>query len=211
MQAPAPEERSLFREQLRKFVDFTDEQWALFAAKLYLRELKKKDCFVSAGKVCTEIGFMLSGSTRFFFVRDGIEISSYFCFELDLITSYASFLKKTPSPVSIEALEDCRLICFSCAGLTELMQDPRLVYPLEHMGRLIAEYLICCYEERVMSFLAQSPEERYRYMLQSSPALLQRIPQHHIANYLGITPVSLSRIRRRMVTGKRELPAPVKA
>jgi CRP-like cAMP-binding protein len=202
MQTPSAGQLLVFREQLLKFVTFTDEQWALFSEHLYLKQLRKKELFVPAGKVCSEIGFMLSGSTRIFFVKDGIEISSYFCFELDLITSYASFLKRQPSLVSIEAMEDSALICFSCEGLHRMMEDPRLVFPLEHMGRLIAEYLICCYEERVMSFLSQSPEERYRYILQSAPGLLQRIPQHHIANYLGVTPVSLSRIRKRIVTGK---------
>jgi hypothetical protein len=69
---------------------------------------------------------------------------------------------------------------------------------MERFGRMIAEYLICCYEERVLSFLSQSPEERYLHLLESQPAFLQKVPQHYLANYLGIPPVSLSRIRKRI-------------
>jgi CRP-like cAMP-binding protein len=75
---------------------------------------------------------------------------------------------------------------------------------MERFGRMVAEYLICCYEDRLVSFITQTPEERYRQLLQMQPDLLQRIPQHYVANYLGITPVSLSRIRKRMAATTRK-------
>jgi CRP-like cAMP-binding protein len=195
---PAAAALEAFRKQLLAFVEFTDEEWALFAEPLYLRRLKKKEPFVSAGKVCTEIGFVTEGSLRFFFVKDGVEISSYFCFNQELVTSYGSFLRKMPSTSSIEAIEDTTLVILSCDALKQLMANERLILKLERMGRLIAEYLICCYEERVSTFLTQSPEERYEHLIAHTPDLLQRIPQHQIAAYLGVTPVSLSRIRGRI-------------
>ena len=203
MQTPSPEQLALFRTALIQFVEFTNTEWALFSEHLSYRVIPKKGLFVRSGDVCTEVGFILRGSTRFFFPKDGVELSSYFCFKSDLITSYGSFLKKAPSAISIEALEDTEIIYFSCAALQEMLQDERLVHKLEHMGRLIAEYLVCCYEERMTSFLTQSAEERYQHLLQSAPDLLQRIPQHHIAAYLGVTPVSLSRIRKRIMSPNR--------
>jgi CRP-like cAMP-binding protein len=200
MQTPSTEQLNLFRTELLRFVEFSDAEWELFAQHLGYRLMRKKALFVRAGEVCTEIGFILNGSVRFFFTKDGTEISSYFCFKTDLITSYGSFLKKEPSAISIETLEDTEIIYFSCAALQEMLQDERLVFKLEHMGRLIAEYLICCYEERMLSFLTQTPEERYSHLLKGAAGLLQRIPQHHIAAYLGVTPVSLSRIRRRIMS-----------
>ena len=195
----------IFRKHLEPLVSFSDDEWSIFSSYLQLKSIKKRRQFVSQGKVCNEVGFILSGSFRFFFVKDGIEISNYFSFQNELISSYRSFLKRQPSVTSIEAMEDSLLICFSHASLSALLNDDRIVLKMERFGRKIAEYLICCYEERVASFITQTPEERYRLLLENGQGLLQRIPQHYLANYLGITPVSLSRIRKRIfASGKQQ-------
>jgi CRP-like cAMP-binding protein len=154
--------------------------------------------------VCNEVGFILNGSFRFYFLKDGIEISSYFCFQNEFISSYRSFLKREKSLINIEAMEDSFVLCFSHASLQELLNDERVELKMERFGRKIAEYLICCYEERVVSFVTQTPEERYRLLLENGNDLLQKIPQHYVANYLGITAVSLSRIRKRIFASSRQ-------
>jgi CRP-like cAMP-binding protein len=199
-----PEAILRFRQHLENFVTFTDPEWALFSEKLYRRDIRKRGVLVDHGRVCNEIGYILSGSFRFFFLKDGVEISNYFCFQDELISSYQSFLKQAPSFPAIQALEDASLICFSYAGLQELLHHPVIAPKMERFGRMVAEYLICCYEDRLVSFITQTPEERYRQLLQMQPDLLQRIPQHYVANYLGITPVSLSRIRKRMAATTRK-------
>ena len=80
-----------------------------------------------------------------------------------------------------------------------MLNNPLLAYKMERFGRLVAEHYICCYEDRISSFILQSPEERYLKMLETAPGIMQRVPQHYVANFLGITPVSLSRIRKRTV------------
>lgn len=195
-----PEAVALFRQQMDTFVTFTDAEWALFAQQLYQRDLRKRETLVASGQVCSEICFILSGSFRFFFTKDGTEISNYFCFQGELVSSYQSFLKRAPSFPAIQALEAATLLCFSHAGLQELLQNPLVAPKMERFGRMVAEYLVCCYEERMVSFITLNPEERYRQLLEKQPDLLQRIPQHYVANYLGITPVSLSRIRKRLAT-----------
>jgi CRP-like cAMP-binding protein len=198
MNAITDQHIATFRQGLVPFVIFTDEEWAIFSEHLYLRKLKKRDLFISSGQVCHEIAFIVSGSFRFYFVKDGAEISNYFCFEQELISSYVSFLRQEPSPINIEALEEAELVCFSHAAQQQLLQNPTINFKMERFGRKVAEYLIGCYEDRIFSFVTQTPEERYRQLLQKQPAFLQRIPQHYLANFLGITPVSLSRIRKRM-------------
>ena len=183
---------------------FDDNEWDIFREHLYLKSIKKRKQFVTQGKVCNEVGFILQGSFRFFFVKDGIEISNYFCFQNEFISSYRSFLKREPSLINIEAMDDSNLICFSQASLDELLNDDRVVLKMERFGRKIAEYLICCYEERVVSFVTQTPEERYRFLLENGQELMQKIPQHYIANYLGVTPVSLSRIRKRVFASSKQ-------
>ena len=197
-QSPSPIQLRQFRVQLKKFVEFSDGQWDLVTSRLYLKKIKKKELFVSGDKVCNEVGFILQGSLRFFFVKDGIELSNYFCFQHELISSYRSFLKRTPSIISIDAMEDSTLICFTYDSLQQLLKDERTSFAMEHFGRMIAEYLICCYEERVFTFLTQTPEERYMRLLDEQPHFLNLIPQHYLANYLGVTAVSLSRIRKRI-------------
>jgi len=187
-----------YRNAVAQFITFTDEQWELFAAHLYTRRIRKRELFIAAGKVCTEVGLVFTGSFRTFIERGDIEISNYFSFEGDLISSYKSFLRQEPSSVNIEAMEDSVIICFTYDTIQTLVQDERIALKMERFGRLVAEYLICCYEDRMLTFVTKTPEERYLELLSQQPSILQKIPQYYLANFLGITPVSLSRIRKRI-------------
>ena len=80
-----------------------------------------------------------------------------------------------------------------------MLGNPLLAYKMERFGRLVSEHYLICYEDRVSSFITKSPEERYLDLLNTGMEILQRMPQHYIAHFLGITPVSLSRIRRRIM------------
>ena len=189
----------IFREHLRKYVDFNEAEWILFTQHLNFVKLKKKHYFVESGKVCNKVGFILRGTVRYFHVKDGEDITGYFSFENEFLSSYKSYLTGSPSHVYIQALEDSLLITFTKKDMDEMLSDPMLAYKMERFGRLIAEQYLCCYEDRVTAFITQTPEERYLELLNTGREILQRMPQHYIANYLGITPVSLSRIRKRIL------------
>ena len=98
-----------------------------------------------------------------------------------------------------QALEDTRLITFTRKDMDEMLANPMLAYKMERFGRMIGEHYLCCYEDRVVSFLTQNPEERYLQLLNTGGDIMRPMPQHYIANFLGITPVSLSRIRKRIL------------
>lgn len=202
MKSPSALHLRQFRNSIRPFADFTDDEWQVFSDHLYFRSLKKKELFMAADKVCNEVAFICRGSFRLYFLKDGVEFSTYFCFQNELISSYRSFLQRVPGGIYIEAMESAELVCFSHSSLQQLLKDERVSFRMEHFGRMIAEYLICCYEERVLGFLSETPEERYLHLIDTQPAFLQKVPQHYLANYLGITPVSLSRIRRRIFSAK---------
>jgi CRP-like cAMP-binding protein len=189
----------IFREHLRKYVDFNEAEWILFSQHLSFAKLKKKHCFAESGKVCNKVGFMVKGSVRYFHIKDGEDITGYFSFENEFLSSYKSYLTGLPGHVYIQALEDSLLITFTKNDMDEMLADPMLAYKMERFGRLIAEQYLCCYEDRVTAFVTQTPEERYLELLNSGREILQRMPQHYVANYLGITPVSLSRIRKRIL------------
>jgi len=190
---------AIYRRQLEAFVVFTDDEWQIFQSHLRFKNLRKKEHFFPAGKVCNDIGFVVSGLVRYFVVKNGTEITNYFGFANDMASSYKSFVTRQPGVVTLEALEDTELITISYTAMQELYSNPKLGYKMERFGRLMGEYLACCYEDRVLSFVTQSPEERYLQLLQYGKTIIQNIPQHYIANFLGITPVSLSRIRKRIM------------
>jgi CRP-like cAMP-binding protein len=199
MKAPKLNAVHLFRNIVEQFVSLTDQEWDVFKKHLHTVNLNKKESFVQAGEVCNYIGLITSGSVRYYDVVDGSEKTNCLSLENEMISSYKSFLTRKASKGYIEALEKTELITLSYRSMQELYANKEMGLKMERFGRLVAEYLCCCYEDRITSFITQSPEERYLDLLARSSNILQRIPQHCIANYLGITPVSLSRIRRRIM------------
>ena len=189
----------IFREQLKKYVEFNEAEWILFTQHLSFSGLKKKRYFAEHGMSCDKVGFILKGSVRYFHIKDGEEITGYFSFENEFLSSYKSYLTGQPGYVYIQALEDTKLITFTHKDMDQMLNNPMLAYKMERFGRLIAEHYLICYEDRVTAFVTQTPEERYIQLLSTGREILQRMPQHYIANYLGITPVSLSRIRKRIL------------
>ena len=188
-----------FRKCMEKFVVFNEAEWIVFTQYLKFSKIKKKHFFAEQGEVCDKVGFIVTGSMRYFHLKDGQDITSYFSFENEFASSYKSYLTGLPSFSYVQALEDCHLITFTRKDMDEMLSNPLLAYKMEHFGRCVAEYTICCYDDRMSSFITQTPEERYLNLFNTGREVLQRIPQHYIAHYLGITPVSLSRIRRRVM------------
>ena len=190
------EESIRLRQLIERFVKLSDDDWDLLSLHLTERKLKKQELFAAEGKVAREVGFVLEGDLRHYYTRDGEEKTTYFYFENSFVAAYISCITGQPSLLNIEALTDCRLLTFPYPVLKDLFAKNHV---WEKFGRLLAEYLAIGLEERMVGLLMTSPEERYQSLLQSNKQkILERIPQHYIANYLGITPVSLSRIRNRV-------------
>lgn len=185
------------RNAIEKFVLLTDSEWDLLVPHLEIRKLKKHALFAEEGKVAQDVGFVLDGMMRHYYIHDGNEKTTYFYFENHLVASYFSCIHKQPSLLSIEALSDCTLIVFPYKALQDLFEQ-HMVW--QKFGRLLAEYLASGLEDRMVGLLTLSPEERYMELIKGNKVkIIERIPQHYIANYLGLTPVSLSRIRNRVM------------
>lgn len=188
-----------FREHAETFVPLNETEWQALVPLLEISTFRKKENFSEPGKVCNQISLIVKGSVRFFHIKDGEEITGYFCFENEFTSSYKSFLTRQPSILYIQTLENTILVSLSYDNMQKAYGDTLIGHKMERLGRLIAEHYLICYEDRVTSFITQTPEERYNGLLQTRGDVIQRIPQHYIANFLGITPVSLSRIRRRIM------------
>lgn len=184
------------RSQIEQFVALSDDDWQLLTPHLTLSTSKKHALFAQEGRVAGEVAFVLDGMFRQFYTKDGEERTTYFFFENHFLSAYISCLTGKPSLVTIEALSDSTYISFPYAVLQNLF-DQRMAW--QKFGRLLAEYLTIGLEERMVGLLLLSPEERYLELLEGGKKkILERVPQHYIANYLGITPVSMSRIRNRI-------------
>jgi CRP-like cAMP-binding protein len=186
------------RRQIEQFVPLTDADWAMLEPHLRIETIRKHQLFAEEGAQADQIALVLEGAFRQFYTKDGQERTTYFFFENHFLSAYVSCISRKPSLITIEALSDGQYISFSYRHLVALM-DVSLTW--QKFGRLVGEYVLRGLEERMAGLLMDSPEERYLALLESSRRkIIDRVPQHYVANYLGITPVSLSRIRNRIMS-----------
>lgn len=184
------------RNAISRFVKMDDTDWALIVPFIEERKLARQELFAKEGKIAQDIGFVLDGNLRHYYTKDGEEKTTYFYFEGHFVSSYISCITHKPSELTIEAMTECTLLVFRYKDMLKLYE---LSHTWERFGRLVAEYLAIGLEERMVGLLMLSPEERYIQLLESNKQkIIERIPQHYVSSYLGITPVSLSRIRSRM-------------
>ncbi len=181
---------------MMQMVKLEDAAWNDMQQRLVHRTYKKRELFIAEGKICREIGFVITGSFRCHKVIEGIEVTTYFSFDQEWISAYTSFLRKAPSFIAIEAMEDSEVLVLAYDDLQYLYNH---YVSFERFGRLIAEYLVGCLDDRMHSLLLKTPEERYLKTLTENSKYFERVPQHYIASYLGIAPESLSRIRKRVM------------
>ena len=154
--------------------------------------LKKGEYWIKAGKKNDDIAFVDEGYLRKFYVEDGIEITDFFYFENDFSADLPSILGNTKPVADIIAMCHTTLTTFSYHAFNDLCRHSPT---LEHLHRLILESTFLRFYKRSVSFILQTPKERYKDLIDSYPNVFQRATQYHIASYLGISPQHLSRIR----------------
>jgi len=184
-----------FRKTLERIISLSDNDWQMISQKFEPIEVPKRTQLTKEGQVATSIYFIIKGILRIFYTKEDVEITGFIFSEGLFASCYESFLLQTKSNQTLEALEDCVLLTIDYNTLQALYKE---VPALHVIGRVVAEQRFINGQRILSSHLLDSPEERYRQFADQYPGLLQRVPQHIIASYLGITPVSLSRIRKRI-------------
>lgn len=186
-----------FREYLTRFVEIDDGEWDNFTSMLRIKKVKKKEIILRKDEFCNELYFLAEGLLRIYFLDEfGEEKTFHFAPENSLATDYESFLKKTPSKFSIQAIEDTILIVISSEMLHYGFENLKNG---EKLGRILAQeyfFLLGC---KIHMMYTKSPYQRYSELITMYPWVSQRIPQHFIASYLNISSVHLSRLKRRVV------------
>lgn len=145
-----------------------------------------------AGRVQTDVYFLKQGVARAYCDTHDTELSFWFGLEGDVVLSYNSYISEKPGYENIELLEPSTLYHIKGADLQALYLSSA---EMANWGRKLAEYELVKTEERLISRQFRSAAERYKDLLGNRPELLQRIALCHIASYLGVTQVTLSRIR----------------
>ena len=178
------------------FVNFSKEDRDLLASTLTFRKAETKKELVSYDTRTDELFFLIKGCIRKYYVKDGEQITIYITTENSFIGAFESFINGTKTDHTIECLEPCELLILSKKDLTLLYEKIPLMH--EFIRKILQQALIQ-FQHVLTSFILDSPEERYTKLLTRNPEILQRVPQHMLATYLGITATSLSRIRKRIL------------
>jgi CRP-like cAMP-binding protein len=178
-------------------VPLAEEELNLIDTYFEVKNLKKKEFLLQDGKSCNFIGFIANGTIRHFHIKDGIEKTCDISFENSWVTDFQSFTHGTCCIMNLQAMEDTTVFIIRKENLYKLYAECNRY---ETFGRLMAEQVAQRATEIAMSLSSDKPEERFKNLIKKQPDLFQRIPQKYIANFLGISPESLSRIRSRILT-----------
>lgn len=157
-----------------------------------IKSYHKNEEIQSVGATCKTIYFMLSGIGRIYYLKDGVEVTEYFAFPKDLIIRAESLFTQLPSRKAIQALEDSTVVAIPADPLFQLFDKHA---DLERLFRKLVQQSYVETLRRLENIQFLTAEERYAKLLEEKPELVQSLPLKYIASFLGITQVSLSRIR----------------
>jgi CRP-like cAMP-binding protein len=156
--------------------------------------IKRNDFLLKEGKVCDFIAFVNSGVIRHYHLKDGKEITCDVTLKNSFITDFKSFTQGIPSEYNFQILKNAELFIIKKRELLELYNNYKNI---ETLGRIMAEEVALRMIDTAMSLSSDKPQERVEKFIIQRPDLFQEVPQRYLANLLGISPESLSRIRAR--------------
>ncbi|WP_153799138.1 Crp/Fnr family transcriptional regulator [Foetidibacter luteolus] len=190
--------KNILFDFISKYVSLTDDEKSALLSLDLFHSVKKGTTLLKEGQNSKESYFVLKGCIRTYYMIDGEEKTTAFYTEMDVLTPHC-VINKTPSDYFISCVEDSILTVSN----SDMEAEINCKFPkFELMCRKLSEELLAKQRIDFDEFKTSSPEERYLNLLQKRPDLIQRVPQHQLASYLGIKPQSLSRLRARILEKK---------
>jgi len=181
-------------------IRLSEEERQYFVSLLQVKTIRKRQALLQEGEVCRFEYFVNRGCLRAYTTDDrGAEHVLQFAVEDWWIGDMSSFIHQAPARLSIDALEDTEVLCIDKASWEELLER---VPKFERFFRMLLQRAFISLQDRITASLSATAEARYRAFQERYPQLEQRVPQHQIARFLGITPESLSRIRKQLARGR---------
>jgi CRP-like cAMP-binding protein len=179
-------------DELKKFGPLSDNDCESILGIFTTTILDKGEHWIEANKKTERLAFVDEGYLRKYYVKEGDEVTDSFYFENDFCADLPSIIGNTLPHATIVAMKKTTLTTFTYTAFNDLCrQSPAL----EHIYRLIVEHAFLRFYNRTLSFIMKTPTERYDDLMASSPDIIQKATQYHIASYLGITAQHLSRLR----------------
>jgi len=183
---------------LKERIGLTEEECEIFFDKLTMKEYKAKTAIIEEGNVAQNLYFIDVGLLRTYHLLDGKEINTYFACDKQFISTFSSFISQTASFEFLEAIEDSVVYELSYQNLQSLYT---LSGKFEKLGRILAEKNYLCVLDRTLAMQTKTAKHRYLdFMKNYDKKIIQRVPQHQIASFLGMAPESLSRARKEIST-----------
>ena len=184
---------------IEEHMSLTEDEKSVIGSLDIFRTLKKGTVLLEEGQYSNEGYFVLEGCLRTYYIIGGEEKTTAFYTEMEGITPNC-VLTEGPSEYYVSCVEDCIITVSTPNPEAEMFERfPRF----ETLCRVLSEKLLVKNQSSFDAFKTSSPEERYLNLAQHRPDLLQRVPQHQLSSYLGITPQSLSRMRARILEKKK--------
>ncbi|GFZ80324.1 cyclic nucleotide-binding protein [Paenibacillus marchantiophytorum] len=188
--------KSILFKYMTKFTSLNDEEQRAIAEEILIEEYKKGTMLLRQGDVPNQCYFVLKGCVRQYSINEtGKEVTSNFYTEEQAVSIFNRHQPNKPSAYTLTCLEDCTLVVGDFDAEMDIFHKHA---QLETMIRKMVEENLGEVQDELSSFIASAPEERYKALLRKRPHLVNRVPQHQLASYLGITPESLSRIKKRV-------------
>jgi CRP-like cAMP-binding protein len=186
-------------DQLKKLLPQLQGSWEKYTSLYHRLEVPAKTILLHEGDVSKKAWYIEKGCLRVWFNNKGKDVTFQFFFEQEGVSSIESFRKGIPSLVTLETIEPCILHWIHKKDYVEMMSELNAIPEVrEQLADVMLDRQIN-YMTHFMSFIKYTPKERYLSLLKEKPHIIKRVPQHYIASYLGITSVSLSRIRNAVI------------
>lgn len=188
---------SQINKNISRYVSFSEEEFALFNSLLEYKKVPKKTILLHEGEKCNFEAFVIKGCVRKYYIdANGFEVILQFAIEDAWVSDISFSIYETkPSQLYIETLEDCEFLMFTPESKEELFaKAPRF----ERAFRILMQRNLAATQNRLFHTISQTATEKYLEFLELYPTIPQRVPQHYIASYLGISPEFLSKVRARI-------------
>ncbi|MBD3796980.1 MAG: Crp/Fnr family transcriptional regulator [Campylobacterales bacterium] len=191
----------VYKNFIKKHVSFNILEWKVLESKLSIKHLKKSETILHQGEICDQIYFINSGLVRAYVLDEDGKDFTWGVFFNDpnatvtnlFVVDYDSFLHQKPSSMHIEALEDTELVAVSYKDVQFLYSHSK---KWERFGRLMTEAAYSYLHSQTIQRQIKSANARFALFMEETPFLLEKVPQYHIASFLGITPQHLSRLKK---------------
>ena len=181
-------------------IKLEDKEWSSLIDIIEVMSIRKNEFFLSKNQICDSIAYLNKGTLIYYQTLDnGNDITTDFAFEGDWVTNNHSRLNNIPSHLNIKAIENSDLLVVKQKDLLDLYDR---IPKLEKLGRLLMEHAYVKLVQLSIDLQTLSATDRYLKLLGDYPEIINKVPLYHIANYLGIAPKSLSRIRNTIFNGE---------